>query len=92
MIRYIIRRLLWGVALLIIVCALTFVLFRVLPTANPAVLRAGRDPQPKLIKEIEAVLGLNKPLHGAVLGLPEGSLPALQLRLQLLQPGGRAQR
>ncbi len=48
--------------LLIIVCALTFVLFRVLPTGNPALLRAGRDPQPKLIKEIEALLGLNKPL------------------------------
>lgn len=62
MIRYVIRRLLWGVALLIIVAALTFVLFRVLPTGNPAVLRAGRDPQPRLIKEIEAVLGLNKPL------------------------------
>jgi peptide/nickel transport system permease protein len=62
MIRYIVRRLLIGVLLLVIVCALTFVLFRVLPTANPAVLRAGRDPQPKLIKEIEVVLGLNKSL------------------------------
>ncbi len=62
MIRYVIRRLLWGVALLIIVAAATFVLFRVLPTGNPAVLRAGRDPQPRLIKEIEAVLGVNKPL------------------------------
>ncbi len=62
MIRYIIRRLLWGVLLLIIVAALMFVLFRVLPTANPALLRAGRDPQPKLVKEIEGVLGLNKPL------------------------------
>jgi peptide/nickel transport system permease protein len=62
MTRYIIRRLLWGVALLIIVAALTFVLFRVLPTGNPALLRAGRNPQPKLVKEIEGVLGLNKPL------------------------------
>jgi peptide/nickel transport system permease protein len=62
MTRYIIRRLLWGVALLIIVAALTFVLFRILPTGNPAVLRAGRNPQPKLVKEIERVLGLNKPL------------------------------
>ncbi len=59
---YVIRRLIWGVALLIIVCALTFILFRVLPTGNPAVLRAGRDPQPKLIAEIERVLGLNKSL------------------------------
>jgi peptide/nickel transport system permease protein len=62
MLRYIIRRLIWGVALLVIVCGLTFVIFRILPTTNPAVLRAGRDPQPKLIKEIEVVLGLNKPL------------------------------
>ncbi|HEY4810227.1 MAG TPA: ABC transporter permease [Solirubrobacteraceae bacterium] len=62
MLRYIIRRLLIGVLILVIVCALTFVFFRVLPTGNPALLRAGRDPQPKLIKEIEGVLGLNKPL------------------------------
>jgi peptide/nickel transport system permease protein len=62
MIRYIIRRLLWGILLLVIVCALTFLFFRILPTGNPALLRAGRDPQPKLIKEIEGVLGLNKPL------------------------------
>jgi peptide/nickel transport system permease protein len=61
-IRYIIRRLLWGVLLLFIVAALMFVLFRVLPTGNPALLRAGRDPQAKLVKEIEVVLGLNKPL------------------------------
>jgi peptide/nickel transport system permease protein len=62
MTRYIIRRVLLGLMLLIIVSALTFVLFRVFPTANPAILRAGRDPQPKLIAEIERVLGLNKSL------------------------------
>jgi peptide/nickel transport system permease protein len=62
MTAYVIRRLLWGLVLLVIVCALTFVLFRVLPTGNPAILRAGRDPQPKLIKEIERVLGLDKSL------------------------------
>jgi peptide/nickel transport system permease protein len=62
MTAYVIRRVLWGILMLVIVCALTFLFFRVLPTGNPAVLRAGRDPQPKLIKEIEAVLGLNKSL------------------------------
>ena len=62
MIRYIIRRLLIGVLILVVVCALTFLFFRILPTGNPALLRAGRDPQPKLVKEIEGVLGLNKPL------------------------------
>jgi peptide/nickel transport system permease protein len=62
MTAYVIRRVLWGIALLVIVSALTFVLFRILPTANPAVLRAGRDPNPKLILEIERVLGIGKPL------------------------------
>jgi peptide/nickel transport system permease protein len=59
---YVIRRVLWGLALLVIVCALTFVFFRVLPTGNPAVLRAGHNPQPQLVHEIERVLGLNRSL------------------------------
>jgi peptide/nickel transport system permease protein len=62
MLAYVIRRVIWGLALLVIVSALTFVLFRIFPTGNPALLRAGRDPQPHLIKEIERVLGLNKSL------------------------------
>jgi peptide/nickel transport system permease protein len=62
MTTYIIRRVLWGIALLVVVCAMTFVLFRIFPTGNPAALRAGRNPTPKLIREIEGVLGLNKPL------------------------------
>jgi peptide/nickel transport system permease protein len=59
---YIIRRLLWGVALLILVCALTFVIFRVLPTAEPAKLRAGRIQNPKIIAAIRRDLGLDKSL------------------------------
>jgi peptide/nickel transport system permease protein len=60
--RYIIRRLLWGVLLLIAVSALTFVLFRILPTADPAKLRAGRLQNPKIIAEIRHDLGLDKSL------------------------------
>ena len=62
MARYIIRRLLWGVLLVIIVSALTFVLFRVLPTGDPAKLRAGRLQNPKVIAEIRHDLGLDRPL------------------------------
>ncbi|HEY4452557.1 MAG TPA: ABC transporter permease [Solirubrobacteraceae bacterium] len=62
MTRYIIRRLLWGVVLLIIVLAVLFVMFRVLPTADPAKLRAGRQQSPKIIAEIRHNLGLDKPL------------------------------
>jgi peptide/nickel transport system permease protein len=62
MARYVIRRLAWGVLLLILVSALTFVLFRVLPSADPARLRAGHDASPKVIAAIRSDLGLNKPL------------------------------
>jgi peptide/nickel transport system permease protein len=60
--RYVIRRVLWGILLLIVVSALTFVLFRILPTADPAKLRAGRLGNPKIIHEIRVDLGLNKSL------------------------------
>jgi peptide/nickel transport system permease protein len=62
MTRYIIRRVLWGVVLLVLVSALTFVLFRILPTADPARLRAGRNPSPRVIAALRRDLGLDKPL------------------------------
>jgi peptide/nickel transport system permease protein len=62
MTRYIIRRLLWGVVLLIAVSALLFLMFRYLPTADPAKLRAGRLQSPQIIAEIRHTYGLDKPL------------------------------
>jgi peptide/nickel transport system permease protein len=62
MTRYIIRRILWGILLLILVTALMFVLFRILPTGDPARLRAGRNASPKVIAEIRRNLGLDKSL------------------------------
>ena len=63
MIRYIIRRILWGIALLIIVSALTFVFFYIFPSASPAILRAGRNSSPAEIAYIAKELGLNKPVY-----------------------------
>jgi peptide/nickel transport system permease protein len=63
MTRYIVRRVLWGVALLFLVSALTFLFFNVFPTANPAVLRAGHDPNPRTIAYITRDLGLDRPLY-----------------------------
>jgi peptide/nickel transport system permease protein len=60
--RYIIRRLLWGVVLLVLVLALLFVLFRILPAADPAKIRAGRIQSPRIIAEIRHNLGLDKSL------------------------------
>ncbi len=61
--RYIIRRLLWVIVLLIVVSAVTFLIFYALPSADPAVLRAGRSPNPALIASIRHNLGLDKPIY-----------------------------
>ena len=58
--RFIIRRALWGVVLLIVVTGLLFLMFRYLPTADPAKLRAGRLQSPKIIAAIRRDLGLDK--------------------------------
>jgi peptide/nickel transport system permease protein len=60
---YIIRRLLWVIVLLIVVSIVTFFIFYTLPSADPAVLRAGRSPNPQLIAHIRHSLGLDKPFY-----------------------------
>ena len=62
MASYIVRRLLWIVLLLLVISALVFVLFNVLPSADPAALRAGRNPTPAQLEAINRQLGLDKPL------------------------------
>lgn len=63
MFQYIVRRVLWGVALLFIVSAAIFLIFYVLPTADPAVLRAGRNAGPQQIAQIRHALGLDQPIY-----------------------------
>jgi peptide/nickel transport system permease protein len=60
---YIVRRVLWAILLLLVVSFLTFVIFNVFPSADPAVLRAGRNATPSLIHQIRINLGLNKPFY-----------------------------
>jgi peptide/nickel transport system permease protein len=61
--RYIIRRLLWGVLLLVAVLVITFVIFYVFPNVNPAALRAGRNSNPKVLAEIAHNLGTDRPVY-----------------------------
>jgi peptide/nickel transport system permease protein len=61
MLAYIVRRVLWVIVLLFVVSALTFVIFFVLPSADPAQLRAGRQPNPQLVEQIRHNLGLDRP-------------------------------
>jgi peptide/nickel transport system permease protein len=60
MVRYIIRRALWVIVLLFLVSLVTFFIFYTLPSADPAALRAGRQPNPDLVRTIRHQLGLDK--------------------------------
>jgi peptide/nickel transport system permease protein len=60
MAAYIVRRLLWTVLLLLVITAVTFLIFYVLPSGDPAKLRAGRSPTPETIAAIRNQLGLDK--------------------------------
>ena len=61
--RYIIRRFLWVILLLFVVSLVTFVIFYLLPTADPAVLRAGKSPTAGQVEQIRHSLGLDKPWY-----------------------------
>jgi peptide/nickel transport system permease protein len=63
MLRYIVRRVLWGIGLLFIVSALVFLIFYALPSGDPAVARAGRLATPQEIDRIRESLGLDQPIY-----------------------------
>jgi peptide/nickel transport system permease protein len=60
--RYIVRRLLWVVMVVLIITAFTYVIFFVMPPTDPAVQFAGRSPTPELIAEVRRQFGLDKPV------------------------------
>ncbi|MEO8092167.1 MAG: ABC transporter permease [bacterium] len=61
MLRYIVRRLLWALVMLVLVSAVVFAIFNIFPTADPATLRAGRSASPDQIQIIRESLGLDDP-------------------------------
>jgi peptide/nickel transport system permease protein len=63
MLQFIIRRLLWVIVLLFLVSLITFVIFYIFPSADPATLRAGRQPNPQLVEQIRHNLGLDQPWY-----------------------------
>ena len=63
MVAFVVRRLLWSVLLLLIISFITFVVFVVMPSADPALLRAGRNPTPELVASIRETLGLDQPWY-----------------------------
>jgi peptide/nickel transport system permease protein len=61
--RYIVRRLLWVVLVLLVITALTFLIFFVMPPTDPATTFGGKQPTPELIAEIKRQFGLDKPVY-----------------------------
>jgi peptide/nickel transport system permease protein len=57
--RYILRRLLWTVVVILVVTLVTFVIFYVLPSGDPAVRFAGKQPTHQVIEQVRHDLGLN---------------------------------
>ncbi len=65
--RYVIRRLLWTVLVMLLVTLVTFAIFFLMPPGNPAIKFAGKQPTPEIIAEVEKQLGLDKPAFGITL-------------------------
>ncbi len=62
MMRFVIGRAAWLIVLLLLVSTVAFVIFNVLPSADPVTLRAGPTPTPTQISEIRHQLHLDRPL------------------------------
>ncbi len=60
--RYIIRRLLWVVLVLLVIVLITYTIFFVMPSTDPAITFAGKQPTPELVAEVKRQFGLDKPL------------------------------
>src|SRR5215207_317390 len=60
---YITRRLLWTLLLLWVVSGITFIVFNVMPSADPALLRAGKRAEPEVVQSIRETFGLDRPLY-----------------------------
>jgi peptide/nickel transport system permease protein len=60
--RYIFRRLLWLVVVLLVITALTYFMFFVMPPVNPAVMFAGKEPTPTVIAQLKHQFGLDRPV------------------------------
>ncbi len=60
---YIARRLVWMVFVLLAISFITFVMFSVLPSSDPVVLRAGRNATPEVREAVRHALGLDQPWY-----------------------------
>ena len=50
--RYIVRRLIWVVFVLLVITFISYMIFFVMPSKDPAIIFAGRQPTPELVAEV----------------------------------------
>ena len=60
--RFLVRRLLGLVVVLLVITAITYLIFFVMSPVDPALLFAGKQPTPQVIAQIKAQFGLDKPV------------------------------
>ena len=65
MLRYIIRRLIWLVFVLVVIVAITYSIFFLLPGGNTDTIAqrfAGKAPSPAIVEQVKIQMGLDKPI------------------------------
>ncbi len=75
MLRYLIRRTLFMILVLIVVSLLTFIIFVKLPSSDPAIRIAGRHPSPAILATIRHNLGLDRSTFYQYLTFAKGLIP-----------------
>ena len=63
MLIYIARRIVWAAVVLLVVTAITFAIFYLLPPGDPALRFVGKQPTPQMIALVRHNLGLDKPWY-----------------------------
>ena len=73
--RYLVRRLLFFVLVLVVVSVVTFIIFVKLPSVDPALRAAGRHPSPELLATIRHKWSLDRPLYVQYWNFAKGLIP-----------------
>ncbi len=61
---YILGRIAWMAVVLVVITFITFIIFTQLPSADPVLLRAGRNASPELVEALRNQLGLDRGFWG----------------------------
>jgi len=60
--RYLVRRVLWLILVLLVITLVTFWIFFVLPPVDPAFQFAGKTPTPETVRQVKEQFGLDRPI------------------------------